>query len=245
MQIRKQRKTTVSSSRQKDSLNPKYTLENFVVGSSNRFAYNCAKIAAETPGKKFNPLFIYSEVGLGKTHLLHAIGNHIKSSNPSSRVLYVPCEKFTNEFIEAIHFGIPALFKKKYRNLDCLLIDDIQFLAGKESSQEEFFYIFNSLYDSRKQIVVSSDRLPKKLEKIIDERLVSRFGWGVTADIQTPDLETRIDILRKKAKDKKLFVPDDVLLYIAKNIKSNIRVLESSLLRITEFSTYANTPLTH
>ncbi|MDR1942484.1 MAG: chromosomal replication initiator protein DnaA [Endomicrobium sp.] len=228
---------------QKDRINPKYIFERFVVGASNRFAHGCSEAVAKNPGKQFNPLFIYGGVGLGKTHLLHAIGNYIKQSNASLRVLYVTCEKFVSEFIEAIRFGNPASFKNKYRSLDCLLIDDIQFLVGKESSQEEFFYIFNSLYDSRKQIVVSSDRPPKELEKV-EERLVSRFGWGVTADIQAPDLETRIAILRKKAEDEKFYVPDDIILYIATQIKSNIRELEGSLLRITAFSAFTGTPLT-
>jgi len=232
-----------AQSAQKDQINSKYLFDRFVVGASNRFAHGCSEAVAKNPGNQFNPLFLYGGVGLGKTHLLHAIGNYIKSSNPSLRVLYVTCEKFVSEFIEAIRFGNPALFKNKYRNLDCLLIDDIQFLVGKESSQEEFFYIFNSLYDSRKQIVVSSDRPPKELEKV-EERLISRFGWGVTADIQAPDLETRIAILRKKAEDEKLYVPDDVIIYIAAQIKSNIRELEGSLLRITAFSAFTGTPLT-
>jgi chromosomal replication initiator protein len=190
-------------SAQKDQINSKYVFERFVVGASNRFAHGCCQAVAKNPGNQFNPLFLYGGVGLGKTHLLHAIGNYIKTLNPSLRLLYVTCEKFVSEFIEAIRFGNPSLFKNKYRSLDCLLIDDIQFLVGKESSQEEFFYIFNSLYDSRKQIVVSSDRPPKELDKV-EERLISRFGWGVTADIQAPDLETRIAILRKKAEDEKL-----------------------------------------
>jgi chromosomal replication initiator protein len=232
-----------AQSAQKDQINPKYIFERFVVGASNRFAHGCSEAVAKNPGNQFNPLFLYGGVGLGKTHLLHSIGNYIKISNPSLRVLYVTCEKFVSEFIEAIRFGNPALFKNKYRSLDCLLIDDIQFLVGKESSQEEFFYIFNSLYDSRKQIVVSSDRPPKELDKV-EERLISRFGWGVTADIQAPDLETRIAILRKKAEDEKLYIPNDVVIYIATQIKSNIRELEGSLLRITAFSAFTGTPLT-
>jgi chromosomal replication initiator protein len=230
-------------SAQKDQINSKYVFDRFVVGSSNRFAHGCCEAVAKNPGNQFNPLFLYGGVGLGKTHLLHAIGNYIKTLNPSLRLLYVTCEKFVSEFIEAIRFGNPASFKNKYRSLDCLLIDDIQFLVGKESSQEEFFYIFNSLYDSRKQIVVSSDRPPKELDKV-EERLISRFGWGVTADIQPPDLETRIAILRKKAEDEKLYIPDDVVIYIATQIKSNIRELEGSLLRITAFSAFTGTPLT-
>ncbi len=228
---------------QKDQINSKYVFERFVVGASNRFAHGCSEAVAKNPGKQFNPLFIYGGVGLGKTHLLHAIGNYIKQSNPSLRILYATAEKFTTEFIESLRFDKMTSFKNKYRSLDCLLIDDIQFLVGKESSQEEFFYIFNSLYDSRKQVVISSDRPPKELEKV-EERLISRFEWGIIADIQPPDLETRIAILRKKAEDEKLYVPDDVILYIATQIKSNIRELEGSLLRITAFSAFTGTPLT-
>ena len=175
--------------------------------------------------------------------MLHAIGNYIKQSSPQLRLLYTTAEKFTTEFIESLRFDKMTSFKNKYRSLDCLLIDDIQFLVGKESSQEEFFYIFNSLYDSRKQVVISSDRPPKELEKV-EERLISRFEWGIIADIQPPDLETRIAILRKKAEDEKLYVPDDVILYIATRVKSNIRELEGSLLRITAFSAFTGTPLT-
>ncbi|MCL2390018.1 MAG: chromosomal replication initiator protein DnaA [Endomicrobia bacterium] len=228
---------------QKDQINPTYVFDRFVVGSSNRFAHACAEAVAKSPGKQFNPLFIYGGVGLGKTHLLHAIGNYIKQSNPSLRVLYTTTEKFTSEFIDFVRFDKMPAFKNKYRSLDCLLIDDIQFLGGKESSQEEFHNMFNALHTSGKQIVVSSDRPPKELERI-EERLISRFEWGVTADIQSPDLETRIAILRKKAEDEKLYVPDDVILYIATHIKSNIRELEGSLLRIAAFSAFTGTPLT-
>lgn len=233
----------VSQISQKDQINSKYIFERFVVGSSNRFAHGCSEAVAKNPGKQFNPLFLYGGVGLGKTHLLHAIGNYIKQSDPQLRMLYTTAEKFTTEFIESLRFDKMASFKNKYRSLDCLLIDDIQFLVGKESSQEEFFYIFNSLYDSRKQVVITSDRPPKELEKV-EERLISRFEWGIIADIQAPDLETRIAILRKKAEDEKLYVPDDVILYIATRVKSNIRELEGSLLRITAFSAFTGTPLT-
>ncbi|MCL2144026.1 MAG: chromosomal replication initiator protein DnaA [Endomicrobia bacterium] len=228
---------------QKDQINSKYIFERFVIGSSNRFAHGCSEAVAKNPGKQFNPLFLYGGVGLGKTHLLHAIGNYIKQSNPQLRVLYTTAEKFTTEFIESLRFDKMSSFKNKYRSLDCLLIDDIQFLVGKESSQEEFFYVFNSLYDSRKQVVITSDRPPKELEKV-EERLISRFEWGIIADIQAPDLETRIAILRKKAEEEKLYVPDDVILYIATRVKSNIRELEGSLLRITAFSAFTGTPLT-
>ena len=233
----------VSQISQRDQINSKYVFERFVVGSSNRFAHGCCEAVAKNPGKQFNPLFLYGGVGLGKTHLLHAIGNYIKQSSPQLRLLYTTAEKFTTEFIESLRFDKMTSFKNKYRSLDSLLIDDIQFLVGKESSQEEFFYIFNSLYDSRKQVVISSDRPPKELEKV-EERLISRFEWGIIADIQPPDLETRIAILKKKAEDEKLYVPDDVILYIATRVKSNIRELEGSLLRITAFSAFTGTPLT-
>ncbi|MDR2399706.1 MAG: chromosomal replication initiator protein DnaA [Endomicrobium sp.] len=228
---------------QKDQINPKYIFSGFVIGASNRFAHGCAEAVAKNPGKQFNPLFLYSGVGLGKTHLLHAIGNHIKQTMPNSRVLYVTCEKFVTEFIESIRFDKVSSFKNKYRSLDCLLIDDIQFLMGKESSQEEFFHMFNNLFNAKKQLVISSDRPPKELEGV-EDRLISRFEWGIIADIQQPDLETRIAILRKKAEEEKIYVPDDVVLHIATQVKSNIRQLEGSLLRITAFSLFTGTPLT-
>lgn len=228
---------------QKDSISPKYIFSGFVVGASNRFAHGCCEAVAKNPGKQFNPLFMYSGVGLGKTHLLYSIGNWIKESDTSARVMYVTCEKFVTEFIESIRFDKISNFKNKYRRLDCLLIDDIQFLIGKESSQEEFFHMFNNLFTSKKQVVVSSDRPPKELEGV-EERLISRFEWGIIADIQPPDLETRIAILRKKAEEEKIYIPDDVIIYIASQIKSNIRQLEGSLLRITAFSLFTATPLT-
>ncbi|MDR1087389.1 MAG: chromosomal replication initiator protein DnaA [Endomicrobium sp.] len=228
---------------QKDQINPKYIFSGFVIGASNRFAHGCAEAAAKNPGKQFNPLFLYSGVGLGKTHLLHAIGNHIKQAMPNSRVLYVTCEKFVTDFIESIRFDKVSSFKNKYRSLDCLLIDDIQFLMGKESSQEEFFHMFNNLFNAKKQLVISSDRPPKELEGV-EDRLISRFEWGIIADIQQPDLETRIAILRKRAEEEKIYVPDDVVLHIATQVKSNIRQLEGSLLRITAFSLFTGTPLT-
>ena len=226
-----------------DQINPKFTFERFVVGSSNRFATASAEAVAKNPGKQFNPLFIYGGVGLGKTHLLHAIGNSLKKEFPNFRILYVTCEKFSSDFIEAIRFQdkMPT-FKNKYRNLDCLLIDDIQFIIGKEKSQEEFFNLFNTLKDNGKQIVIASDRPQDKLE--VEERLMSRFKWGNTVDIQKPDLETRIAILRKKAEEEQFAVPDDIVLFIAKKIKSNIRELEGSLLRVTSFIKFTNTPFT-
>jgi chromosomal replication initiator protein len=228
---------------QKDQINPKYVFSGFVVGASNRFAHGCSEAVAKNPGKQFNPLFLYSGVGLGKTHLLNAIGNYIKQSTPKLKALYITCEKFVTEFIESIRFDKISFFKNKYRSLDCLLIDDIQFLVGKESSQEEFFHMFNNLFNLKKQIVISSDRPPKEL-KSVEERLISRFEWGIIADIQSPDLETRIAILRKKAEEEKIYIPDDVALHIAAQVKSNIRQLEGSLLRITAFSAFTGTPLT-
>jgi chromosomal replication initiator protein len=225
-------------------LNPKLTFERFIVGNSNRFASGCAEAVTKNPGKQFNPLFIYGGVGLGKTHLMHAIGNELKKNFPNFRILYVTCEKFVSDFIEAIRFQEKmSAFKNKYRNLDCLLIDDIQFLtknAGR--SQEEFFNIFNTLKDSGKQIVIASDRPQDKLE--VEERLVSRFKWGNTVDIQKPDLETRIAILKKKAEEEGFSVPEDVILFIASQIKSNIRELEGTLLRVTSFIKFTNTPFT-
>ena len=226
-----------------ENFNPRYIFDRFVVGASNRFAHASCEAVAKDPGRQFNPLFLYGGVGLGKTHLLHAIGNHIRKNNPSLRVLYVTSEKFINEFIDSLRFEKPASFRNKYRNLDCLLIDDIQFLVGRQSSQEEFFYTFNTLYDSHKQVVITSDRPPKELPTL-EPRLISRFEWGVIADIQPPDLETRIAIMRKKAEEERLYIPDDVVLYIATQIKSNIRELEGSLLRITAFSAFTGTPLT-
>lgn len=226
-----------------EQFNQRYIFDRFVVGASNRFAHASCEAVAKDPGRQFNPLFLYGGVGLGKTHLLHAIGNHMRKTNPASRVLYVTSEKFINEFIDSLRFEKPASFRNKYRNLDCLLIDDIQFLVGRQSSQEEFFYTFNTLYDSHKQVVITSDRPPKELPTL-EPRLISRFEWGVIADIQAPDLETRIAILRKKAEEERLYIPDDVVLYIATQIKSNIRELEGSLLRITAFSAFTGTPLT-
>ncbi|MDR1259939.1 MAG: chromosomal replication initiator protein DnaA [Endomicrobium sp.] len=228
---------------QKDQINPKYIFSGFVVGTSNRFAHGCSEGVAKNPGKQFNPLFLYSGVGLGKTHLLHAIGNYIKKEIPKLKVLYATCEKFVTEFIESIRFDKISSFKNKYRSLDCLLIDDIQFLVGKESSQEEFFHMFNSLFNSKKQVVISSDRPPNELDGV-EERLISRFEWGIIADIQQPDFETRTAILRKKAEEEKIYVPNDIIVHIAMQVKSNIRQLEGSLLRVVAFSAFTGTPLT-
>ncbi|MDR0486488.1 MAG: chromosomal replication initiator protein DnaA [Elusimicrobiota bacterium] len=234
--------------RQKDQINPKYLFDSFVEGPSNRFAKASCEAVAKNPGKQFNPLFIYGGVGLGKTHLLHAIGNYIKSADPAAKILYATAESFFSEFITLFRSGRPSekeidSFKNKYRSLDCLLIDDIQFLAEKGGSQEEFYYVFNSLYDSKKQIVITSDRPPKDLVEI-EDRLISRFAWGNSVDIAPPDFETRMAILRQKASDEKIYIPDDVITYIAANIKSNIRELEGSLLKISAFSLLTETPLT-
>ncbi len=222
--------------------NPKYTFDSFVVGPSNRFAQAAAEAVAKDPGRAYNPLFLYGGVGLGKTHILHAIGHYIHKNRPGARILYITSEKFINEFIDALRFERMKDFRAKYRSLDCLLIDDIQSLVGKDNSQEEFYYTFNTLYDTHKQIVISSDRSPTETK--VGDRLISRFEWGVVADIQPPDLETRIAILRKKAAAERIFVPEDVILYIASQIRSNIRELEGSLIRIVAFSSLTGTPLT-
>jgi len=226
-----------------DPFNPKYTFETFIEGQANRFAKAAAEGISKEPGIRFNPFFLYGGVGLGKTHLMHAIGHAIRRTCPRARILYISSEKFINEFIDSLRFDRPSAFRNKYRNLDCLLIDDIQFLRGKGRSEEEFFYTFNSLFDSRKQIVISSDRAPKEMGGLTD-RLISRFEWGVVADIQPPDLETRIAILRKKAEIEQLHVPDDVILFVASEIKSNIRQLEGSFIRVVAFSALTHTPLT-
>ena len=223
--------------------NPKYTFDTFVIGTTNKFAASACKAAANNPGKEYNPIFIYGGVGLGKTHLLHATGNEMVQRNPKLKVLYIPSEKFINEFIDSLKYGTPASFKNKFRTLDCLLIDDIQFLIDKERSQEEFFYTFNTLFDSNKQIIITSDRHPKDLSNI-QERLISRFEWGIVADIKPPDYETRVAILRKKSESEKVFVPDDVINFLAEKTKTNIRELEGTFIRVVAFSSLTGTPLT-
>jgi len=212
-------------------LNPKYTFDTFVVGKNNEFAYVTAKKVAKNPGKVYNPLFIYGGVGLGKTHLMHAIGNYILEKNPKLKIIYVPAEEFINELILAIQNNKVSFFKEKYKNLDLLLVDDIQFLAGKEKSQEEFFHIFNYLYGLEKQIVITSDSPPSKIPNLM-ERLKSRFEWGVIVDISPPDFETRLAILKKKCELENIKVPDEVLEYLAKIFTKNIRELEGALLTL-------------
>ncbi len=225
------------------SLNACFTFDNFVIGSSNRFACAACLAVAESPAKAYNPLLIYGQVGLGKTHLIQAITHKIRQLHPALKHCYLSSEQFTNELINAIRHRSTDQFRKKYRAIDVLLIDDIQFIAGKESTQEEFFHTFNNLHDNRKQIILTSDRPPKEIANL-EERLRSRFAWGLIADIQPPDFETRVAILRKKIKNEPVQVPDDVIYFIAQQIKTNIRELEGALIRVAAYSLLEECPIT-
>ena len=224
-------------------LNPRYTFETFVVGKSNEFAHAASRAVAEQPSKAYNPLFLYGGVGMGKTHLMHAIGHTIKKRNPAMRLSYVSAEKFTIEVINSLRFDRMISFRERFHTVDVLLVDDIQFIAGKERTQEEFFHTFNALYEQQKQIVISSDCLPKDINSI-EERLRSRFEWGLIADIQPPDLETKIAILQKKAENERFPLQDDVAEYIARAIKSNVRELEGALTRLMAYASLTGTAIT-
>ena len=233
----------VPSRRVDSRLNPKYTFDNFVIGGSNRFAHAAALAVAETPAKAYNPLFIYGDSGLGKTHLLHAIGHYAEGMYPGIRVRYVSSEEFTNDFINSIANNLNQSFQQRYRDVDVLLIDDIQFLKGKESTQEAFFHTFNTLHDHNKQVVITSDVAPKHLQGF-EERMVSRFEWGLITDVTVPDVETRIAILRKKAEAERIEIPAEVLSVIADKVQSNIRELEGTLIRVTAFASLNRLPVT-
>lgn len=237
------RATAEPKEQQTLNLNPKYTFDTFVVGKSNNFAHAAALAVADEPGRSYNPLFIYGGVGLGKTHLMHAIGHEILAKNSSARIVYVTSEMFTNDLIEALRAGKNVEFRQKYRNTDLLMIDDVQFIAGKQSVQEEFFNTFNELHNLGKQIVISSDRPPKEI-KSLEERLSSRFEWGLVADIQPPDRETRIAILKNRAQIEHVDVNNDVILYIAEHVLNNIRQLEGSLTRVIAYSRIKGMPIT-
>lgn len=224
-------------------LNSRFTFDNFVIGPSNRFACAASLAVAESPAKAYNPLFVYGRVGLGKTHLIQAITHKIRQLYPAMKHCYLSSEQFTNELINAIRNRSTSQFRKKYREIDVLLIDDVQFIAGKESTQEEFFHTFNTLHDNRKQIIITSDRPPKEIINL-EERLSSRFAWGLAADIQPPDYETRVAILRKKIKNEAIQVPDDVIHFIAAQIKTNIRELEGALIRVAAYSLLEEKPIT-
>lgn len=224
------------------TFDPRYRFENFVVGGSNQFCHAAAQAVAESPSESYNPLFLYGGVGLGKTHLMHAIGHRIVQDDPSRRVMYLPAEQFVNDLINSIRFDKMPAFRDRYRTIDVLLIDDIQFIANKERTQEEFFHTFNTLYTSKKQIIISSDSAPGRIPAL-EERLRSRFEWGLIADIQPPELETKIAILRRKAEVDRLLLPDEVALFIAQHVKTNIRELEGLLNRVAAFAALTGRPI--
>jgi chromosomal replication initiator protein len=224
-------------------LNPRYTFETFIVGPSNQFAHAASRAVAEAPSRSYNPLFVYGGVGLGKTHLMHAVGRYVLQHNPSFKLTYISSERFMNEMINAVRYDRILDFRERYRSVDVLLVDDVQFLAGKEGTQTEFFHTFNALYDSQKQIVISSDCPPHEIPQL-EERLRSRFEWGLIADIQPPDLETKVAILKKKAEADAVPLPDNVAIYIAGKIKSNIRELEGSLTRLVAYASLTNSAIT-
>src|SRR5688572_14008635 len=226
---------SASVDREAVALNPKYTFESFVVGSSNQFAHAAARAVAEIPSKSYNPLFLYGGVGLGKTHLMHAIGHYIQARNRHLKLVYISADRFINEMINAIRFDRLPAFRQKYRTIDVLLVDDVQFIAGKDRTQEEFFHIFNALHDAQKQIVISSDCPPRQIPTL-EERLHSRFEWGLIADIQPPDIETKVAILRKKAEAERVALPENVALFIASKVRTNIRELEGSLIRLVAYA---------
>jgi chromosomal replication initiator protein len=229
--------------RQEAVLNPRYTFDAFVTGASNRFAHAAAQRVAETPASSYNPLFIHGDSGLGKTHLLHAIGHYVRENFPNHHIRYVSTETFMNEFVDSIRTSSAAVFKRRYRACELLLVDDIQFLENKEGLQEEFFHTFNSLYEANKQIVLSSDRHPRSIATL-EDRLRSRFEWGLITDVQPPELETRLAILRKKAEGERTYIPSDVLELIATHVKDNIRELEGALIRVSAFASLNREPLT-
>jgi chromosomal replication initiator protein len=231
-----------TAARQKPSFDPRYVFDSFVVGASNQFAHAAARAIAERPSQSYNPLFLYGGVGLGKTHLLHAIGHHVLRYHSRLRVVYLAAEQFVNELIASIRFDRMHAFRERYRDIDVLLVDDVQFLANKERTQEEFFHTFNTLYSSQRQIILSSDAAPRAIPAL-EERLRSRFEWGLLTDIQPPDLETKVAILRRKAEAEEVALPDDVALFIARHVKSNVRELEGLLNRVLAFSSLTAKPL--
>lgn len=238
-----ERPVLTATPKEENQLNPRYLFRNFVVGPSNQFAYAAARAVAEKPSRSYNPLFLYGGVGLGKTHLLHAIGHEIQDLHPELVVRYLAAEQFVNELINSIRFDRMPAFRERYRNIDVLLIDDIQFIANKERTQEEFFHTFNTLYSSRKQIILSSDSSPRDITTL-EERLRSRFEWGLIADIQAPDLETRVVILRRKAEMEGIHVPEDVADFVARQVRSSVRELEGLLNRVIAFSTLTGKRIT-